>query len=487
MRKLRGILHRVRLKRAALLAGLAASAAIAAALNLTSWNVPLSASNAHAASTTPKYVVLAWNDLGMHCYNQDFQDMAILPPYNNLWAQVLEVGDPPQLVTSGITVSYSLDDNTYSVGKTNFWTYAQQLFGVNLPPNIGLKGKGLSGTMDLAGDHFEADGIPATEYTDSAPTTPDPYQTATIIVRDSATGVELARNQVVVPNSTEMSCGNCHSDGGVNGIATGRVATNILTLHDSLNKDLIGTANYPKALMDSRPVLCASCHADNALNATGMQTGEAGVPSLSNAMHTVHAGKVPDTTDGCYSCHPGPTTKCLRDTMYQEGLSCVDCHGTVAHVAQNSNPWLNEPRCDSCHEGVHQNNALYRFSTGHGDLYCAACHDSPHAIAPSVQPKDAIKFINLQGHNGPLDTCTVCHATQPSGTFNMSSSTSATPVPTTGATVTPAPTVGPTNTPNPTGEATSTPSPTVGPTETPIPSHTPTATPRPRHRGKSDN
>jgi hypothetical protein len=53
------------------------------------------------------------------------------------------------------------------------------------------------------------------------------------------------------------------------------------------------------------------------------------------------------------------------------------------------------------------------MSTGHGGVRCAGCHDSPHAIAESSQPNDAIKFIGWQGHAGTLDTCTVCHATNP--------------------------------------------------------------------------
>jgi hypothetical protein len=81
----------------------------------------------------------------MHCYNRDFRDLAVLPPYNNLWVQVVLRGGSPQIVTEGITVTYSFPDNTYSVGKSNFWTYAFQLFGVNLAPNIGLTGKGLAG------------------------------------------------------------------------------------------------------------------------------------------------------------------------------------------------------------------------------------------------------------------------------------------------------------------------------------------------------
>jgi hypothetical protein len=141
-----------------------------------------------------------------------------------------------------------------------------------------------------------------------------------------------------------------------------------------------------------------------------------GIPSLSNAMHEKHAGKVPDTTFGCYNCHPGISTKCLRDVMStQHGMGCTDCHGGMEQVKQNPNPWLNEPRCDTCHNqaGYAQNNALYRHSTGHGGVYCEACHDSTHAIAPSSQPRDAIKFISLQGHAGTLDTCTVCHLTNP--------------------------------------------------------------------------
>jgi hypothetical protein len=103
--------------------------------------------------------------------------------------------------------------------------------------------------------------------------------------------------------------------------------------------------------------------------------------------------------------------------MWQGGMECQDCHGGMQEVSRNPQPWLNEPRCDECHEdGNHdQDQALYRMSKDHGGLYCAACHDSPHAIAPSAEPRDNIKFIELQGHSGTLQRCTVCHATQPDG------------------------------------------------------------------------
>lgn len=367
------------------------------------------------------YVVLAWNDLGMHCYNNDAADLEVLPPYNNLWAQVIRVGDSPEFVSSGITVSYELVDNSYSVGKTNFWTYAQQAFGLAspLPDNIGLKGKGLSGQMDWDTDHFIAEGIPATEFNDSAPATPQPFQQAVVTVRSKTTNKTLATATVVVPVSSEIHCENCHADDGDATTAypitpTGKVDTNILTLHDYLNQGA-----YAPTLMQRRPVLCASCHSSNALGTPGV----AGVKSLSNAIHFRHKD-VPDITpdtDGCYNCHPGPQTKCLRDVMTQKyGFECTTCHGNMTQVAQNTDPWLNEPRCDSkaCHgTGFALDKPLYRHSKGHKSVYCAACHDSPHALAQSREPRDQGKFLAMQGTPGYLAKCTVCHKNQPSGNF----------------------------------------------------------------------
>jgi hypothetical protein len=98
--------------------------------------------------------------------------------------------------------------------------------------------------------------------------------------------------------------------------------------------------------------------------------------------------------------------------------TCLTCHGNMGQVAQKTNPWLEEPRCATCHQSqfAENPNTLYRNSLGHGGVYCEACHDSTHAIAPSTLPnKDGLKFFQLQGHNGPIDTCTVCHASTPSG------------------------------------------------------------------------
>jgi hypothetical protein len=365
------------------------------------------------AQATDLYTVLAWNDLGMHCYNRDFRYIAILPPYNTLWAQVIKIGDPPQVITTGITVTYEIIDNSYSVGKSNFWTYDLALYGVDLPPNVGLAGKGLAGEMNVKADHFVAEGIPLTEFRDSDTVTPYPYMLGKVVVWDAVTGAKLAETTPVVPVSTEMHCGDCHYDGGVEGIATGSVERNILRLHDMENANEYLQYDLPVTtpLWLNTPVRCSSCHASNA---TGLPY-VAGIPNLSRAMHERHAEEVPTGRDGCYKCHPGPQTQCQRDVMtVKYGIECPACHGTMSNVANNPNPWLNEPRCDAagCHPSyTYPAGVLYRNAADHGGIYCEGCHDSPHAIAPSREANDRIKFIALQGYAGALRKCGVCHET----------------------------------------------------------------------------
>ena len=61
------------------------------------------------------YKVLAANDLGMHCADIDNQIFSILPPFNNVHAQVIKMGDAPTLMTpendANISVVYSAAAN----------------------------------------------------------------------------------------------------------------------------------------------------------------------------------------------------------------------------------------------------------------------------------------------------------------------------------------------------------------------------------------
>jgi hypothetical protein len=347
------------------------------------------------------YVVLAWNDLGMHCLNPTYDKAVILPPYNTLYAQVVKRGNPPEIVTANLSVEYRIENNTYSYGKRDygqFWDNAVDLFGpllglTNLERDVGLTGKGLSGDMDSKGDHFVAEGIPVVPVDDSGQW--DPYQVAVITVKDAQNRM-LAQTRTTIPTSDEMNCARCHGPDA---------DQNILEAHD---------LEEHTHLVDSIPFLCAECHGSPGLGTTG--PGSSGI-YLSKAVHGHHA-----TTDAtCYDCHPGEVTNCSRSNAHSTADgNCTTCHGTLADVANSIPdqriPWVDEPKCANCHTGVADVNTgttLYRNARGHGSLYCIACHGSPHAQIPAREPSDnyqALQYQDFTGRVKSLGSCGVCHA-----------------------------------------------------------------------------
>jgi hypothetical protein len=414
----------------------------------------------------------------MHFMSDRYGDLALLVPGNTVRAQLFARGQYPAVVTAGVTVTYGIVDNTYSAGKVDFWTYADRLFGRKIAANTGLTGATMAGQMKVPaspGDHFAVTGIPLTPYLDSAPDPVPanlaPYQLAHLIATD-ATGAQAAETTLVAPVSTEMRCDTCHETGAnlcANCHDRGRRPPgptwqdNVLYMHDVHEKTKLQSAT---------PVLCAKCHASAALG----QAGKPGVANLSRVMHDRHARTgggdgddlaaqlVPLAAQAqaarCQDCHPGAQTKPERDVMVTKGgLGCTSCHGGLSAVAKASRkPWVDEPRCETCHKSYAENpGKLYRDSTGHGGVYCAVCHGSPHAIGPSSQANDNLQPIALQGHAGTLNECSVCHDALPAGhgPHGVRVTLTATPTPP------------PTDTPTPL------------PTDTPVPSDTPTPSPSP--------
>jgi hypothetical protein len=207
-----------------------------------------------------------------------------------------------------------------------------------------------------------------------------------------------------------------------------------------------------------KPVLCAACHKANALNASGYP----GVGQFTSVLHTKHSTVTnPNTglvlgsgTDisSCYMCHPGSQTECNRGAMSlpkdaagNQVITCQDCHGSMAQVGNPARTgWLDVPNCQACHHdakrelvGVDANGiplkwadtrfatnantplagkSLYRFSKGHGNLQCEACHGATHAEYPSSHSQDNQLAIDLQGHAGPVVECTACHTKVPTTT-----------------------------------------------------------------------
>jgi len=345
-----------------------------------------------------EYVVFAWNDLGMHCANPTYDRLVLLPPYNTVWAQVLRRGNPPQVVTSGLTVEYKIINNTYTYGKGGygqFWDNARKLFGIDLVRDTGLNlvdpniHNGLSGTMVAKTGYFIAAGIPLSPINDDG--TWNPFQIAQITVKD-ASGKTVAQTVATAPVSDEINCARCHGADAF---------TDILRKHDASNAT---------NLLASQPILCASCHGDPALGAA-----KAATKYLSDAIHGFHATVDPQPV--CYDCHPGQVTQCARSLAHTAADgNCQACHGSLAQVsssiAAGRVPWASEPKCVTCHPNVAEVDTqatLYRNATGHGGVYCASCHSSPHAMVPTRIQLDNYQALQYEGAAKSIGSCGACH------------------------------------------------------------------------------
>lgn len=409
------------------------------------------------------YVLLAWNDLGMHCISDNEKYFSFLPPANTLNAQLFKRGPKPEVVTGGVSVHYEVEPGFRNPGyHSMLWQYDTQLFGLDLPKGTGLAGKGVSGTMEPEGNGFAAHLIPVVPYNDDG--TYNPYPIFSIIAKDESTGDTLVVTRAVAPTSTEMGCRNCHEGGwrwnDLSGMAD-LTATNILKAHDRYNNTtLLEDAE------NGNPVLCQSCHADPALSATGKE----GVLNFSSAIHGFHANYLTGMDyDACGMCHPARTdgnTNCYRGRHTEVGVNCAECHGTMEDhalglLAQESGnpasgrlsrglqpvyaatveeikprmPWLMEPDCQSCHtqfdifndgfEGTAFNRwvpgfeALYRNRTDNHGVRCIACHGSTHAVYGArnkygVQRdnQQPLQYQGLAGTIGTHNQCMICHTVE---------------------------------------------------------------------------
>ncbi len=438
---------------------------------------------------TATYVLTAWSELGMHCMDgKDYSVFAVLPPYNTIHAQLIKTGLQPTLITQGVTLTYeaytdpSGSTNTTSGAKTNFWNYVQVLFKASLTPETGLAGFKTQSTApnSMAFNSglgvWEAVGIPTVPYDDAG--NRNAYPMAKVVAKDQ-NGKVLATATVVLSVSDEMNCNNCHASGSNDAAKPSGgwennpdpakdVKFNILKKHDdrwNISPYLTALAaagyTYQSTLYQTAKggtsILCAACHATNALGAQGV----AGVNPLTQDMHTLHGPLVNPGTGttldsattpfgSCYLCHPGQVTKCQRGAMNK--VACFDCHGNLTKVgAAGRAGWLDLPSCQMCHNGGDRypttfdgtgnwrttsdatfatnpnkpssGKSLYRFSSGHGQLYCSACHGSQHGEYPTLQVNDNLYSKAIQGYTGKLVECTTCHSslstTQTGGPHGM--------------------------------------------------------------------
>jgi hypothetical protein len=354
------------------------------------------------------YVLIGWNDLGMHGSARDFSKIAILPPSNNIYAQLIKrvPGGKPQIIKSGIIIYYSFPGNTYSVGKTNFWTYAQQLFNLDHPlaDNLSLTGKGLSGILDPQGNYFLAKGVPITPFPDSSFNKEVPFQLIHLVAKDSSTGKVLVETDVEISVGYTLSCvqKGCHAS-----------EQSILDNHPVT----------PLVNKLSSPNLCANCHQDNLV---GISVDPVITP-FSEAIHNRHANlEISGSGEICYKCHPGYKTRFWHgagNSKIMGEMSCEDCHGTqemMAHsISHGRQPWLDEPKCgrEECHEShfSEEPGKLYSESRGHGGIFCSACHSNPHTELPSYSENGNFQNIQLLDYKGTIRNCAICHEDNPQG------------------------------------------------------------------------
>ena len=401
---------------------------------------------AYPTVTTPansdSYVLFAWNNLGIHCDQNDYSAFCVLPPFNVLEAQLINRNSTSNPVVSGVTIKYYLHNKQDPSAHTNFWSYSSQFHFTNSSgntvyltanPNVGtLTGALTNGTMSANTDglSFSVSGLPVTPYDDDG--TWDPYGYAIVNAVDSNGNLlQGAQVNAEVPVSTEMTCNNCHGTTSLDPTLTSQAS--ILYDHDNLSGTHLYT-DYQSGTVH----LCAECHADPALGAVN---AEGATEALSSAMHKFHGGSIngtqvmdwttaaQNTTPDCFNCHPGPKTQCLRGIMFRAGKSCHNCHGTVADMGSlNRTPWTagSMPQCGTCHDPAHyaeNSGKLYKDSVLEdapnramdGILYCEACHSGTHAelmttaTATSINNADSNVATTYQGDRYWIHQCTICH------------------------------------------------------------------------------
>lgn len=407
------------------------------------------------------YVLLAWNNLGMHSISDADGSFSLMPPANDLFAQLIRRGPTPEVVTEGVVLSFRVGPGFEKPARqVGFWKDLPSLFGMSLPDNIGLSGQGLSGVMQLKkeGKAFVAEKVPVVPY--PAQGGYQPYPTFTIEARDKGTNTMLATTRMVAPVATEMGCKTCHGGGWRKGTAgiSAATAQDILTMHDRLSKtSLLALAKKGK------PVLCQSCHPDPMLNSAG----KAGLLNLSASIHGFHANFLGGRgAEACALCHPSSpqgATRFLRGVHRAAGLDCTSCHGALEDHAlalllaeknagktgaarlmqhlkplaaatlagiQPRTPWLQQPDCLTCHVNFGPPEADSAFNVwaagadtlyrnrhdDSGSIHCAGCHGSPHAEYPASNPyekeRDNFGPRQYQGNPYPLGAnrnCKVCH------------------------------------------------------------------------------
>jgi len=184
-----------------------------------------------------------------------------------------------------------------------------------------------------------------------------------------------------------------------------------------------------RGAMANGGLVCQDCHGNMAQVgddfSRGVSPATPGAFELAADFYTNPATpRVPWANEpGCGACHTGSATNNLAGTAGTL-VNPTDSHGNAdglrllqAFRATDAKATPIVPANKMFAEDVVESGAaagnpkLYRVSTGHGDLFCEACHGSTHAEWPNANPSanDNVTATQIQGHSGTITECTVCH------------------------------------------------------------------------------
>lgn len=400
-----------------------------------------------------RFVLLAAADLGMRLFTDSVNSFSLGNPAGSVSAQLIERGDPPFPVMTGVDISLCLEKEMIAPegrppGQESR-IFPMKWDGMALSYTSGdipLTPFCTSGTGHPCGVNLVAEGGNTKGY--------NPYPLATITAKDKKSGKVLARVKTAVPVSVHMGCVSCH--GGKVRPPAGMTRTapkNILKAHDRHNgTNLSGTPARN----------CGTCHKTPSF--PGQEQEENTPLNLSAAIHGFHNLFLEGTGDaGCKSCHtlsPAGISDCVRGIHKEVGLGCTNCHGSMRNhslgllyaekeegkkaadklislITQGESqpenqagrkPWIQEPDCLHCHvdfqppetdmveygtwtEAAYE---LYRNRMDDAGIRCLLCHGSPHAIYPAKNAflRESLVPLALQDNPYPIAAnrnCRVCH------------------------------------------------------------------------------
>jgi hypothetical protein len=403
-------------------------------------------------TSNSNYVILASNDLGMHCACPGVGNFLLLPPFNTIRAQAFQKGGDPIALgdTSKYRMTYSIVENTDDILKADPYyadwiVWSPKLFPGYLPIRAdgrvqSVSGATVSGDMTVksgSGAWWEVVGTPAFPVVTGTSTdimidplggpNRTPYLTGRIQLLDKATSAVLATDDITVPVAFGGCC-TCHLKVATSYGYSNPTTTDSFTVMGWLhsNKGAAGKIDFAKLdpTNDGRggPIRCSWCHWDPAMG----ESAAPGLPSVwpnysilpganftkadvkvsqytfSDVLHRFHAQNTtvlsvydPNIAKNCYDCHPGNNVNCYRDTHTTKSINgnaiwCTDCHGDLnQRVAQNQ---LAQPW---------QASTLPKCSTCHGSNYGEG--------GGSLNTGIFGEFLNSSGHEGQKVLCSSCH------------------------------------------------------------------------------